>query len=225
MSPAPPRFSAVLAAALLLAGCGHAATARFRPADGSSGVAEASGVRLTARAEPWHDWPDDLQERLTPIWIRLENHGTRALWVGYGSLQLQTDKGLRYIALAPRTVARMVGVGGPRPPPIGFPPAPPGMIGPPVGNFPPVAPAAPDPGLVSGSAALDTRLPPGAALEGRIFFRAAAVRVRRFALTAELAEDGTRAPVAVLRLDFARAPAEGSAATPPRPAAAPPPGR
>lgn len=225
MNAAPLRLPASFVAALLLAGCGHAATARFQPAAGSSGVAEAAGVRLSARAEPWHDWPDDLQERLTPVWIRLENHGARPLWVGYDSLQLQTDKGLRYVALPPRTVARMVGPAGPRPLPIGIPPEPPGMVGPPVGSLAPVAPAAPDPGLVSGSAALDTTLSPGGALEGRIFFRAAAVRVQRFVLTAELAESGTRAPVAVLRLDFARAPGEGAAATPPPPAAAPPPGR
>ncbi|HZZ85852.1 MAG TPA: hypothetical protein VFE30_15060 [Anaeromyxobacteraceae bacterium] len=213
----------LLAGVAALAGCGHAATVGFRPDGGAAGapaVAEAEGVRLTARAEPWRGWPDDLQERLTPIRIRLENRGARVLRVGYENLQLQTDTGLRYIALPPETVSRLLGLGARQPFVVGVPAAPPGMLGPPE-----VVPP-PSPPVVSGTVLLDTGLQPGDALEGVVFFRAAAVRVLRMALTTELVEDRTGNRLASLTLAFARAPGPAvSAATPPLPAEAPPPAR
>ncbi|NBD10291.1 MULTISPECIES: hypothetical protein [Corallococcus] len=94
------------AALLLVAGC--AAQTKLRPTpeagvlqNGKSGaITEQQGVRLVADSSAWQGAPYDLERRLTPIYIRLENQGDRPLRVQYPSFALVGQQSrFRYSAL------------------------------------------------------------------------------------------------------------------------------
>ncbi|RKG91768.1 hypothetical protein D7V97_41600 [Corallococcus sp. CA053C] len=99
------------AALLLLAGC--AAETKLRPipeaglvqnAQGSA-ITEQRGVRLVADGQAWRGHPSDLERRLTPVYVRLENQGPRALKVQYPDIALVgAASRFRYTALAPLTL-------------------------------------------------------------------------------------------------------------------------
>jgi len=73
----------------LIAGC--IPEARLQPlpearplaGDTSAAVAEAHGVRLVADGAAWDGYPKNLERRLTPVEVRLENHSGRALSIRY----------------------------------------------------------------------------------------------------------------------------------------------
>ncbi|CAM3737827.1 hypothetical protein G4177_01230 [Corallococcus sp. ZKHCc1 1396] len=103
------------AALLLVAGC--AAETKLRPSpeagvlqDGKSGaVTEQAGVRLVADGSAWRGYPSDLERRLTPVYVRLENQGERALKLQYpGFALVGAESRFRYTALAPLSLQKAV---------------------------------------------------------------------------------------------------------------------
>ncbi|WP_375755963.1 hypothetical protein [Corallococcus exercitus] len=93
---------------MLMAGC--AAETKLRPTpeagilqDGkSSAITEKEGVRLTADGSAWKGSPSDLERRVTPVYVRLENQGTRALRIQYPDFALVGQESrFRYSALSP----------------------------------------------------------------------------------------------------------------------------
>jgi hypothetical protein len=94
-----PHVSLVVAALL-----GVACTPSYVvvPASGAS-MAKANGGGLTLDAVPnaWDDDPTDLNRYMTPIWIRLVNHGKRDVRVVYADFALTNSSGFRYAAISP----------------------------------------------------------------------------------------------------------------------------
>ncbi|RKG99341.1 hypothetical protein D7X32_26700, partial [Corallococcus carmarthensis] len=91
-----------------MAGC--AAETKLRPTpeagilqDGkSSAITETEGVRLTADGSAWKGSPSDLERRITPVYVRLENQGQRALRIQYPDFALVgKESRFRYSALSP----------------------------------------------------------------------------------------------------------------------------
>jgi hypothetical protein len=84
----------------------------LRPADPSQvvageplqAVAEASGVRLQIRAGGWRGWPDDLEDRLTPVEVAVENDSGRALKIEPGLFGLILPNGFRHAGMEPEAV-------------------------------------------------------------------------------------------------------------------------
>lgn len=109
------RSLSALSLATLLAGCAHAT--HFRPAlaeqavqgQPESATAEAAGVRIWARAGEWSGWPDDLEERLTPVEAYLENRSGKPIRIRPEHFSLLAPGGFRYQALEARDVPRWLG--------------------------------------------------------------------------------------------------------------------
>lgn len=77
------------------------ADARSLAGDSSSAVAEAAGVRLIADGAAWEGRPGNLERRLTPVEIRLENQSGRTLSIRYELFDLVGESRFRYSALSP----------------------------------------------------------------------------------------------------------------------------
>jgi hypothetical protein len=99
--------------ALALSGCAYQ-HAVFGPASPDQAVegqpeaatAEAAGVRITVHAGDWGGSPKDLEERLTPVEVFIENGSGRALLVRPEYFGLVGPNGFRYQALEPGEVQR-----------------------------------------------------------------------------------------------------------------------
>jgi hypothetical protein len=97
--------------ALALTGCAsqHAV---FRPAlpeqavegQPESASAEAAGVRITVHAGDWRGSPEDLEARLTPVEVFIENNSGKPLVIRPENFGLVAPDGFRYQALEPREV-------------------------------------------------------------------------------------------------------------------------
>jgi hypothetical protein len=91
----------------VLAGCIHEpqlqprADAKSLAGDPSAAVAEAAGVRLIADGAAWNGDPSNLEGRLTPVAIWLENNSGRTLTIRYSSFDLQGGSRFQYAALGP----------------------------------------------------------------------------------------------------------------------------
>ncbi|RKH31703.1 hypothetical protein D7Y13_33450 [Corallococcus praedator] len=101
------------AALLLVAGC--AAETKLRPTpeagvlvNGKGGaITEQQGVRLVADGSAWRGSPSDLERRLTPVYVRLENQGQRPLKLQYAAFSLIGEESrFRYTALAPLSLQK-----------------------------------------------------------------------------------------------------------------------
>lgn len=105
----------------LLGGCVHAAS-HFRPAlpdqavagQPEAGIGAAAGVRVMATAGDWRGWPDDLEERLTPVEVLVENRSGHSLRIRHDAFGLVDPNGFRHPALDPREVRRSLAAYGPR---------------------------------------------------------------------------------------------------------------
>ena len=97
------------AALLLVTGC--VAETKLRPTPAAelvqndegkaSAIAEQQGVRLVADGTAWRGNPSDLERRLTPVYVRLENQGSRALKLQYPGMALVGQESrFRYTALS-----------------------------------------------------------------------------------------------------------------------------
>ncbi|NOK39646.1 hypothetical protein HMI49_41430, partial [Corallococcus exercitus] len=92
----------------LMAGCAAETKLRPTPEAGilqngkSSAITEAEGVRLTADGAAWRGSPSDLERRVTPVYVRLENNGQRPLRIKYPDFALVGQESrFRYSALPP----------------------------------------------------------------------------------------------------------------------------
>ncbi len=91
----------------LLAGC--IPEARLQPlpearqvaGDTSAAVAEAHGVRLVADGASWDSYPKNLERRLTPVEVRLENHSGRPLSIRYEHFDVEGGSRFHYSAIPP----------------------------------------------------------------------------------------------------------------------------
>ena len=91
---------------LVMAGCIPETRLQPRPdarslaGDTSTAVAEAQGVRLIADGYSWEGNPGNLERRLTPVEIRVENHSGRTLSIRYELFDLVGESRFRYSALS-----------------------------------------------------------------------------------------------------------------------------
>jgi hypothetical protein len=94
----------------LIAGCIPETQLQPRPdarslaGDPSAAVAETDGVRLIADGAAWKGTPSNLERRLTPVEVRLENHSGRTLNVRYTFFDLLGESRFQYAALAPMSL-------------------------------------------------------------------------------------------------------------------------
>jgi hypothetical protein len=98
---------------MLMAGCAAETKLRPLPEAGilqggkSSAITERDGVRLTADGSAWRGAPSNLERRVTPVFVRLENHGDRPLRLQYKDFALVgQDSRFRYSALPPLSLRR-----------------------------------------------------------------------------------------------------------------------
>jgi len=75
--------------------------ARSLAGEPSAAVAESAGVRLVANGDAWKGHPSNLERRLTPVEIQMENHSGRALSLRYTHFDLLGESHFRYAALTP----------------------------------------------------------------------------------------------------------------------------
>lgn len=93
--------------ALVVAGCVTEPQLQPRPdarslaSDPTAAVAEANGVRLVADGADWKGSPSNLEQRLTPVRVWLENRSGRALIVSNTHFDLLGESRFRYAALSP----------------------------------------------------------------------------------------------------------------------------
>lgn len=225
------RALALLAAALLASGCVvHYRYGALLPQEAVPGYpyaaqAEAEGVRLVARPGDWQGWPENLEDRLTPVGVTVENHSGKALRLRPESFELLDPGGFRHPALTTPELQRefaWLGSGGwygwhgwygPWPyswwgwPPYG--PYYPGMWGGYWYGLP-----SPPPGRVEGT------LQDGGRFAGWVFFAVPTASLLRFDLLLHLVDDATGKAFGEVQLSFLR---EGERGPPPAPAGVPPP--
>jgi hypothetical protein len=89
---------------LALAACGHSAQAVRAPGATAQGSAQAvahedPGVRVVAKARNWSGDPPTLSRYVLPIWIQIENHSGKPLWLGYSGLRVE-DSGDSHVMLS-----------------------------------------------------------------------------------------------------------------------------
>lgn len=90
-------------------GCART-TAELSPAPGatlvSGGIgqgatATVAGVQVIARAKAWHWDPTDLDTKVTPVLLELQNNGNRAVVVRYNHISLVDDAGNHFNVMPP----------------------------------------------------------------------------------------------------------------------------
>jgi len=97
--------------ALIAAGCVTEPQLQPRPDahslgnDPSAAIAEAKGVRLVADGADWKGSPSNLERRLTPVRVWLDNHSGRTLSVRYAVFDLLGESRFQYAALSPGKMA------------------------------------------------------------------------------------------------------------------------
>ena len=80
--------------ALALLGCAHGYRLVPKPDEpatqgpGQAVAGESAGVRIVASAEIWNGDPVNLAQYVLPVWIEIENHSGKALWLRYSGLRL-----------------------------------------------------------------------------------------------------------------------------------------
>lgn len=108
-----------LVTALLLAGAACVHPVRFHPASPEQAVpgqpesasAEQGGVRVVAHAGGWRGAPEDIEDRLTPIEVYVENESGRSVKIGPEYFGLVAQNGFHYQPLEPGEVQRLAGTG------------------------------------------------------------------------------------------------------------------
>ncbi|HVG63264.1 MAG TPA: hypothetical protein VNA24_32165, partial [Hyalangium sp.] len=102
---------------LMMAGCipetqlQPRSDARSLAGDTSAAVAEAAGVRLIADGAAWKGNPGNLERKLTPVAIRLENQSGRVLRIRYELFDLVGESRFEYAALSSLELEKARGAG------------------------------------------------------------------------------------------------------------------
>jgi hypothetical protein len=74
------------------------------PGEPLEAFAEVSGVRLQVRAGDWRGWPENLESRLTPVEVAVENDSGRALRIEPRLFGLYLPSGFRHAGMEPHQV-------------------------------------------------------------------------------------------------------------------------
>ena len=87
-------------------GCGHgrmlpSPSATLVPGTQEAAVAADAGVEVSANGADWRGRPENLEERLTPVRVRIVNHSGRPIELLYERFTLTGRTGRRYRALPP----------------------------------------------------------------------------------------------------------------------------
>ena len=85
----------VLVGTFALAGCAH--SDQPVPVSGATKTASAlqsetgqsAGVRMIARARTWNGNPPTLSQYVLPVWVEVENHSGKTLWLRYDSFRVE----------------------------------------------------------------------------------------------------------------------------------------
>ncbi|MDY7228933.1 hypothetical protein [Hyalangium rubrum] len=78
--------------------------ARSLAGEPSAAVAESFGVRLIADGASWKGRPGNLERRLTPVEVRLENHSGRPLKIQYEFFDIEGASRFHYAAIPPTSL-------------------------------------------------------------------------------------------------------------------------
>jgi hypothetical protein len=68
---------------------------------GEGATATVAGMQVVARTKAWHFDPADLDTKVTPILIELQNNGGRSALVRYNHVSLTDDAGNRFAVMPP----------------------------------------------------------------------------------------------------------------------------
>lgn len=68
---------------------------------GQGATATVAGVQVTARTKAWHWDPTDLDTKVTPMLIELQNNSARSVVVRYNHISLADDAGNRFNVMPP----------------------------------------------------------------------------------------------------------------------------
>jgi hypothetical protein len=71
---------------------------------GHAATATAEGVSITVTPNAWNGRPRDLDRRVTPLEVRIENHSKQPIRLVYEDFQLVTPQGARLAALPPSEI-------------------------------------------------------------------------------------------------------------------------
>lgn len=69
------------------------------PGRGEGAVAHEDGIDVEARMQAWTGRPTELSDAVTPVLVKIDNHGDRALRVRYEDFALVSGSGRRYAAI------------------------------------------------------------------------------------------------------------------------------
>ncbi len=87
--------------ALALVGCAHSyrlvptPDAPVTQGPGQAVAGESAGVRMVASAQIWNGDPPNLAKFFLPLWVEIENHSGKALWLRYSGLGLESPSDTR----------------------------------------------------------------------------------------------------------------------------------
>ncbi len=104
-----------------MAGCAaHRAYLVPAPTDtltqsGHAAVADVQDVRVVVTPNAWNGDPSDLSEHVTPLKVRIENHGKRPIRLTYDDFNLQGPDGKLFADLPPSSIKGSEYVGENRP--------------------------------------------------------------------------------------------------------------
>jgi hypothetical protein len=71
---------------------------------GQGATATAAGMQVIARTKAWHFDPADLDTKVTPVLIELQNNSDRLVVVRYNHISLTDDAGNRFAAMPPYNI-------------------------------------------------------------------------------------------------------------------------
>jgi hypothetical protein len=97
-----------VAGAVWTLGCART-VAELNPAPGTTRVsgtgegatATVASVQVIARSKAWHWDPTDLDSKVTPMFIEIQNNGSRPVMVRYNHISLVDDAGNRFNVMPP----------------------------------------------------------------------------------------------------------------------------
>ncbi|MDC0712597.1 hypothetical protein POL68_29305 [Stigmatella sp. ncwal1] len=104
-------------AAMLFVGCiprtqlQPRADAQALAQEPNAAVTEQAGIKLVADGAAWKGHPGNLDRRLTPVEVRLENLGNRPLRIRYEQFDLMGGSRFQYAALPPSSLKDVVAPG------------------------------------------------------------------------------------------------------------------
>ena len=63
------------------------------PGPGQAAMGENAGVKVTVGAQAWNGDPPNLTDSFLPLWVEIENHSGKPVWVRYNTIHLDGTGG------------------------------------------------------------------------------------------------------------------------------------